>query len=112
MVVLEPSCCSVFRDELKGMLPHSCRCSKAYGADVSRWRSFWKSNLSTISLRNSNAAPLWQGHCHQKAIMRLQEEKLVMQKMGLEFQVLESGCCGWRAPLATKEIIRHFDCLR
>ena len=35
-----------------------------------------------------------QGHCHHKAIMRLKEEKQVMEKMALDFTILESGCCG------------------
>jgi hypothetical protein len=35
-----------------------------------------------------------QGHCHHKAIMRFKEEKSLMQKMGLEEEILESGCCG------------------
>jgi Fe-S oxidoreductase len=35
-----------------------------------------------------------QGHCHHKAIMRLKEEKAVMDKVGLDHEVLESGCCG------------------
>ena len=35
-----------------------------------------------------------QGHCHHKAIMRLYDEEAVMKKMGLDYQVLDSGCCG------------------
>jgi Fe-S oxidoreductase len=35
-----------------------------------------------------------QGHCHQKAIMRLKDETSLMEKMHLEHHVLESGCCG------------------
>jgi hypothetical protein len=35
-----------------------------------------------------------QGHCHQKAIMQLKEEKSLMQKMQLDYRLLESGCCG------------------
>jgi len=34
------------------------------------------------------------GHCHHKAIMRLKEEKSVMDKMGLDYRLLTSGCCG------------------
>lgn len=34
------------------------------------------------------------GHCHHKAIMRLKEEKQVMEKMGLEYRLLDAGCCG------------------
>jgi Fe-S oxidoreductase len=45
-------------------------------------------------------APQWkskaivQGHCHHKAIMRLYDEEAVMKKMGLDFEALDSGCCG------------------
>ena len=35
-----------------------------------------------------------QGHCHHKAIMRLYDDEAVMKKMGLDFQMLNSGCCG------------------
>jgi Fe-S oxidoreductase len=35
-----------------------------------------------------------QGHCHHKAIMRFKEEENLMSKMGLDAEVLESGCCG------------------
>ena len=35
-----------------------------------------------------------QGHCHHKAIMRMENDESVMHKMGLDYQVLNSGCCG------------------
>ena len=35
-----------------------------------------------------------QGHCHHKAVMRMKEERALMQKVGLDYEVLESGCCG------------------
>jgi Fe-S oxidoreductase len=35
-----------------------------------------------------------QGHCHHKAVMRIKEEKSLMDKMQLDHRVLESGCCG------------------
>ena len=42
----------------------------------------------------AEAQAIVQGHCHHKAMMRLKEEESVMKKMGLDFQLLESGCCG------------------
>jgi Fe-S oxidoreductase len=41
-----------------------------------------------------NRQAIVQGHCHHKAIMRFNEEKSLMTKMGLQCEVLESGCCG------------------
>ena len=35
-----------------------------------------------------------QAHCHHKAIMRLYDDEAVMKKIGLDFQMLNSGCCG------------------
>lgn len=93
MVVLEPSCCSVFRDELNGLMPDSPRAQRL------------KENTFTLSEFLQKKAPnfqapkierkaLVQGHCHHKAIMRLNDEEAVMKQLGLDFQVLNSGCCG------------------
>jgi Fe-S oxidoreductase len=35
-----------------------------------------------------------QGHCHHKAVMTLAGDEEVMRRMGLDYQVLDSGCCG------------------
>src|SRR5207248_1604271 len=35
-----------------------------------------------------------QGHCHHKAIMRMTDEEAVIKKMGLDYELLNSGCCG------------------
>ena len=34
------------------------------------------------------------GHCHQKALVRMDDEKTVLKKMGLDVENLDSGCCG------------------
>jgi FAD/FMN-containing dehydrogenase/Fe-S oxidoreductase len=93
LVVLEPSCCSVFRDEMNELLPES--------ADARRLseNTFTLSEFLEKKLPNYMPPPLYrraivQGHCHHKAIMRMKEEKSVMNKMGLDHEVLESGCCG------------------
>jgi len=41
-----------------------------------------------------NSKAIVQGHCHHKAVMRLNDEEAVMKKIGLDYQVLDSGCCG------------------
>jgi len=91
MVVLEPSCGSVFRDDMNGLLPDSER------AQMLARQTF---TLAEFLEKNGYQPPklarkaIVHGHCHHKAIMRLKEEKQMMDKMGLDYRLLESGCCG------------------
>ena len=93
MVVLEPSCCSVFRDEMHGMLPHSDQ-AKKLAENTFTLAEFLEKKASHYKVPRLEQKALVQGHCHHKSIMRFKEEKSVMEKMGLDYEVLESGCCG------------------
>ena len=35
-----------------------------------------------------------QGHCHQKAIMKMKSEEKIYKDMGMDIEVLDAGCCG------------------
>lgn len=93
MVVLEPSCCSVFRDELNGLMPNVDRAHKLMEQTFT---------LSELLAKHANGyqppkmkrQAIVQGHCHHKAIMRMTDEESVMEKMGLDYKLLNSGCCG------------------
>jgi Fe-S oxidoreductase len=37
---------------------------------------------------------LVQGHCHHKAVMRMGYDNAVFERLGLDYHLLESGCCG------------------
>ena len=37
---------------------------------------------------------LVQGHCHHKSLLRFDDEKSVLKKLGLDDTILASGCCG------------------
>jgi Fe-S oxidoreductase len=34
------------------------------------------------------------GHCHHKSVLKFDSEFELLQRTGLDFQVLDSGCCG------------------
>jgi FAD/FMN-containing dehydrogenase/Fe-S oxidoreductase len=93
MVVLEPSCCAVFRDELHSFFPED--------ADAQRLRSqtFLLSEFLEKKAPHFQP-PKWQarafvhGHCHHKSLMKMDDEEAVLKKIGLDFQELDSGCCG------------------
>jgi FAD/FMN-containing dehydrogenase/Fe-S oxidoreductase len=93
MVVLEPSCGSVLRDELNGLMPESAR-AHSLMENTFLLSEFLEKKVKDYDAPQLKRRAIVQGHCHHKAIMRLHDEEAVMQKMGLDAQVLNSGCCG------------------
>lgn len=97
MVVLEPSCASVFRDELRSLFPDDPR------AERLRVQTFL---LSEFLEQHAPAyQPAWiqrkillHGHCHQKALMKMGHAEALLRKTGANLQVLDSGCCGMAGP--------------
>ena len=92
MVVLEPSCCSVFRDELGSLFPKD---------PLARQLKEQTFSLSEFLEKQEDFAPpplkkkaIVHGHCHHKAIMRLKDEEAIFKKMGLQYELSDSGCCG------------------
>jgi FAD/FMN-containing dehydrogenase/Fe-S oxidoreductase len=92
IVGLEPSCVATFRDELKGLFPHD---EDAIRLERQTWM------LSEFLVDKANWQPprlackaVVQGHCHHKAVLGFESEMGLMQKMGLDVDVLDSGCCG------------------
>src|SRR5207248_2409098 len=37
---------------------------------------------------------LVQGHCHQQALMGMDAERSVLERLGIDVEILDSGCCG------------------
>jgi FAD/FMN-containing dehydrogenase/Fe-S oxidoreductase len=93
MVVLEPSCCSVFRDELHGLMPDSSL-ARQLRDNTFTLSEFLQKKVKDFRPPKIDRKALVQGHCHHKAIMRLHDEEAVMKGLGLDFEVLDSGCCG------------------
>jgi FAD/FMN-containing dehydrogenase/Fe-S oxidoreductase len=91
LIVLEPSCCSVFRDELNGLFPEDRLAHKLQEQTLTISEFLTKSKYEPPQL---NRKALLHGHCHHKAIMRLNDEESLLRSMGLDYQLLPSGCCG------------------
>jgi FAD/FMN-containing dehydrogenase/Fe-S oxidoreductase len=93
MVGAEPSCLAAFRDELPNLFPHD--------EDAKRL------SLQSLTLAEflTLHAPDWEPprldrralvhvHCHQEATAGSSAEEKLFERMGLDFEVLDSGCCG------------------
>ncbi len=92
MVVLEPSCCSVFRDEMLSLLPDS-EAAKRLAKNTFTLSEFLE-KLPGYEPPKLKRRAVVQRHCHHKAIMRFKEEKSLLGRMGLQYHPLDSGCCG------------------
>jgi FAD/FMN-containing dehydrogenase/Fe-S oxidoreductase len=93
MVVLEPSCASVFRDELYNLFPDDPLANRLR-AQTLLLSEFLEQKADHADLPHMERKALVQGHCHHKSLLRFDAENSVMQKLGLDYEVLASGCCG------------------
>lgn len=97
VVGLEPSCISVFRDEMVNLL----------GPDEDAQRLKAQTYLLTefLAKKAPEYAPpplrrkaLVQEHCHQKAILDTSGERKLFDAMVLDYEIPDSGCCGMAGP--------------
>jgi FAD/FMN-containing dehydrogenase/Fe-S oxidoreductase len=91
VVVLEPACLSVFRDELQQLLPEDAR-AKALAARVHSLAEFLDARDYAPGRTFGHA--LVQGHCHQKALWGTTAEVKLLRATGLEVEAPDTGCCG------------------
>jgi Fe-S oxidoreductase len=97
IVVLEPSCGSVFRDELRNLFSGDER------AERLRRQTFLLSEFLEHHAPGYQPPPLpWKvvlhGHCHHKAVMKMKDEESLLRKMGSALESLDAGCCGMAGP--------------
>jgi Fe-S oxidoreductase len=93
IVVLEPSCAAVFRDELLNLFPNDERAHRL-SQHTFLLSEFLEHKATHFPLPKLARKALVHGHCHHKSIMRMSDEESVLRKMGIDFQTPAPGCCG------------------
>jgi FAD/FMN-containing dehydrogenase/Fe-S oxidoreductase len=93
IVVLEPSCAAVFRDELTNLFPKDER-AHALSKQVFLLSEFLEKYAQDLRLPQLARKALIHGHCHHKAIMKMTAEEAVLRRLGIEFTAPAPGCCG------------------
>lgn len=93
IVGLEPSCVTVFRDELTNLFPND--------EDALRLRQqtflfseFLQKKAPEVRLPILHRKALVQAHCHHAAVIKLSDEEAVLKRLGIDYQFLQTGCCG------------------
>ncbi len=93
MVVLEPSCCSVFRDELLNLFPNN-EDAKRLRANTFLLSEFLRQKAPNFRVPHLKGEAIVHGHCHHKSVLGFAAETEILRQTGLDCHVLDSGCCG------------------
>jgi Fe-S oxidoreductase len=93
IVGLEPSCVAVFREELTNFFPNELNAMRLQHQSF-LLSEFLEQRAPDYPLPKLARKALVHGHCHHKAIMRMDDEEQVLRKLGLEYEILDAGCCG------------------
>jgi Fe-S oxidoreductase len=93
VVGLEPSCVAVFRDELCDLLPDD-QDAKRLKQQTYTLSEFLEKKAPGFRPPRWHVKAIVHGHCHQRAIMKMDSEKKLLKAMGLDAEILDSGCCG------------------
>ena len=92
IVLLEPSCWSVLRDEIHGLFPEREETRKIMeNAFLLSEFLVDKANYRPPQLRMD---AVLHEHCHRKAIRGAEHERKLLEQMQLKVRLLTDGCCG------------------
>ena len=97
IVVLEPSCASVFRDEAVNLMPDDPRTAKLKRQTM-MLSEILKQHAPDYAPAKTQQKILVHMHCHHRAIFNMKDEVASLAATGGEVKVLDSGCCGMAGP--------------
>ncbi len=98
IIFLEPSCASVFRDELRNFFPGDDRAQRL------REQSFLFADFLVTQAPDfrprvlEGQSVMLHGHCHVKSHTKMKAEVALLERTGAHVTLLDSGCCGMAGP--------------
>jgi FAD/FMN-containing dehydrogenase/Fe-S oxidoreductase len=93
VVGLEPSCVSVFRDEMTNLMPNdedAIRMSR----QTLLLSEFLARKAPDFHPPKLHRKAILQGHCHHRSLMKMDAEEEILKALGLDLETPETGCCG------------------
>jgi FAD/FMN-containing dehydrogenase/Fe-S oxidoreductase len=93
VVAVEPSCGAVFRNELTNMLPDD-EDAKRLARQTFTLGEFLAQQAEDWDMPQLGRKALVHFHCHQRATSDTDCDRQVLDRLGLDYEVLETGCCG------------------
>ena len=106
LIGLEPSCTAVFRDELTEIFPQNEQAIRL-SHQTFTFAEFFEKFAPDYQPPKLTRKALLHGHCHHKAIMKLECDTELLERLGVDFEVLDSGCCGMAGAFGFEK--NHYD---
>ena len=91
VIGIEPSCLAVFRDEMPNLFPKDQDARRLADQSFMLGEFLVTEGWEPPKLHRK---ALVHGHCHHKTVLGFEGEEQLLEKLGLDHQVLDSGCCG------------------
>ncbi|HEY3296528.1 MAG TPA: FAD-binding and (Fe-S)-binding domain-containing protein [bacterium] len=104
MIVLEPSTATVFRDDVRNLLPQNEDGRRLKDSTFLLSEFVEQKGLRVPQL---GGKAIFHGHCHQKASLNVDDARHMLRKMGLEIEEPQPGCCGMAGSFGLET--RHYD---
>jgi FAD/FMN-containing dehydrogenase/Fe-S oxidoreductase len=93
IVVLEPACAAVFRDELLNLLPDDERAMRL-SSQTYFFDEFLDRRAPHFHPPPLDRRAVLHAHCNRKALTGKRTGETLLSRAGLTGEVLDSGCCG------------------
>lgn len=106
MIGLEPSCTSVFRDELVNLLPHD-QDARRLEQQTFSLAEFLEKRAGDRPLPQVRGPALVHLHCHHRGVVGVRHDAPLLARMGLDAEILDSGCCGMAGAFGFER--EHYD---
>jgi FAD/FMN-containing dehydrogenase/Fe-S oxidoreductase len=98
-IFLEPSCASVFKDELLELFPNDLRAQRLSRQVwlLADWLAAKAPDWATGRLQGMSV--LLHGHCHHKAVFGGPASEIaLLRQAGATVEAIQAGCCGMAGP--------------
>ncbi len=93
LIGLEPSCVSVFRDEMVDLLGND-KDAERLAKQTYLFSEFLEKFAPAYRVPKLDGTAIVHQHCHHKAILDPTAESKLLERTGLDCEVLDDGCCG------------------
>ena len=93
IIVLEPACASVFRDEMLNLFPGRSEARRLSG-QVHYVADFIAGRIEHFPNFLKGGAALVQPHCHHHSVIGFDKEQALLEQLGIDVERPPQGCCG------------------
>jgi Fe-S oxidoreductase len=106
VIVLEPSCFAVFKDEARA-LAGDRPFARALAEQAVLFETFLGPHFERGELPQLHGGVLAHVHCHQQALLGREPTAAALAASGLDAHVLDGGCCGMAGSFGYDK--QHYD---